>query len=197
MRARYPRPRGLPPESPAEALRGLVVVRTTVLRSASCSRAFWRQRIPRIIHGQALSSRCWARICFLARTAPAPILDRMICRPGYRRRSAPCIIAHSAERWQSGRMRRTRNPVYGFAVTWVRIPPFPPDLYLYQGLFEGENRRRSDEHQMVLSSAAGLPALQRSEPGQGRKAAATAIHCKCRGLGSPPMPAPAPVKSWI
>src|SRR6185437_8952218 len=24
-----------------------------------------------------------------------------------------------AERWQSGRMRRIRNPVYGFAVTWV------------------------------------------------------------------------------
>ena len=23
-------------------------------------------------------------------------------------------------------MRRIRNPVYGFAVTWVRIPPSPP-----------------------------------------------------------------------
>src|SRR5450759_1769958 len=31
------------------------------------------------------------------------------------------------ERWQSGRMRRIRNPVYGYAVTWVRIPPSPPD----------------------------------------------------------------------
>ena len=30
------------------------------------------------------------------------------------------------ERWQSGRMRRTRNPVHGYAVTWVRIPPSPP-----------------------------------------------------------------------
>ena len=32
---------------------------------------------------------------------------------------------------------------------------------------------------------AGLPALQGSEPGQVRKEAATAIYCKCRGLGSP------------
>src|SRR6185437_4119051 len=31
------------------------------------------------------------------------------------------------ERWQSGRMRRIRNPVYGYAVTWVRIPPSPPE----------------------------------------------------------------------
>ena len=31
------------------------------------------------------------------------------------------------ERWQSGRMRRIRNPVYGIAVTWVRIPPSPPE----------------------------------------------------------------------
>jgi hypothetical protein len=38
----------------------------------------------------------------------------------------------------------------------------------------------------VLFSMAGLPALQRSETGQVRKQAATAIYCKCRGLGSPP-----------
>ena len=30
------------------------------------------------------------------------------------------------ERWQSGRMRRTRNPVYGFPVSRVRIPLSPP-----------------------------------------------------------------------
>jgi hypothetical protein len=35
-------------------------------------------------------------------------------------------------------------------------------------------------------STAGLPALHDSEPGQVRKEAATAILCKCRGLGSPP-----------
>ncbi len=35
-------------------------------------------------------------------------------------------------------------------------------------------------------SMAGRPALQRREPGQVRKEAATAIHCKCRGNGSPP-----------
>src|SRR5262245_45467465 len=35
-------------------------------------------------------------------------------------------------------------------------------------------------------SAAGLPALQSGEPGQVRKEAATAGHCKCRGSGSPP-----------
>lgn len=34
---------------------------------------------------------------------------------------------------------------------------------------------------------AGLPALQGSEPGQVRKEAATAIFCKCRGFGSPPL----------
>jgi hypothetical protein len=32
---------------------------------------------------------------------------------------------------------------------------------------------------------AGLPALQDGESGQVRKEAATAINCKCRGLGSP------------
>src|SRR5574343_1022201 len=38
----------------------------------------------------------------------------------------------------------------------------------------------------VLESAlAGLPALQGGEPGQVRNEAATAIYCKCRGLGSP------------
>src|SRR5689334_13290643 len=35
-------------------------------------------------------------------------------------------------------------------------------------------------------STAGLPALQSGEPGQVRKEAATAGHCKCRGSGSPP-----------
>ena len=25
-------------------------------------------------------------------------------------------------------MRRTRNPVYGYTVPWVRIPPFPPGI---------------------------------------------------------------------
>ena len=35
-------------------------------------------------------------------------------------------------------------------------------------------------------STAGRPALRRREPGQVRKEAATAIHRKCRGNGSPP-----------
>lgn len=34
----------------------------------------------------------------------------------------------SAEGWQSGRMRRTRNPVYGYTVSRVRIPPLPPRI---------------------------------------------------------------------
>ena len=38
---------------------------------------------------------------------------------------------------------------------------------------------------MVESFLAGLPALQCGETGQVRKEAATAIKCKCRGLGSP------------
>ena len=38
------------------------------------------------------------------------------------------------ERWQSGRMRRIRNPVYRSPVPWVRIPPFPPDRQTKTGL---------------------------------------------------------------
>ena len=33
-----------------------------------------------------------------------------------------------AERWQRGRMRRTRNPVYGSSVSRVRIPLSPPNI---------------------------------------------------------------------
>ena len=39
--------------------------------------------------------------------------------------------AHCAERWQSGRMRRTRNPVYGSFVSRVRIPLSPPFFLPY------------------------------------------------------------------
>ena len=38
------------------------------------------------------------------------------------------------ERWQSGRMRWTRNPVYGSPVSRVRIPPFPPENKEISGL---------------------------------------------------------------
>ena len=38
---------------------------------------------------------------------------------------------------------------------------------------------------MLEFASAGLPALQDGEPGQVRKEAATAVYCKCRGLGSP------------
>ena len=34
------------------------------------------------------------------------------------------------EGWQSGRMRRTRNPVYGYTVSWVQIPLLPPRIQL-------------------------------------------------------------------
>ena len=53
--------------------------------------------------------------------------------------------------------------------------------------------RRSDERlycgfaEVAPRSTAGRPALQGREPGQVRKEAATAIHCKCRGNGSPPL----------
>src|SRR5262249_5997589 len=40
---------------------------------------------------------------------------------------------------------------------------------------------------MHTISTAGLPALHGSESGQVRKEAATAILCKCRGQGSPPL----------
>ena len=33
------------------------------------------------------------------------------------------------EGWQSGRMRRTRNPVYGYTVSWVQIPLLPPQIH--------------------------------------------------------------------
>ncbi len=42
-----------------------------------------------------------------------------------------------AERWQSGRMRRTRNPVWGFASSRVRIPPFPPLFKRKPLIFKG------------------------------------------------------------
>ena len=38
-------------------------------------------------------------------------------------------------------------------------------------------------------ATAGRPASQRSESGQVRKEAATAIYCECRGSGSPPFEA--------
>ncbi len=50
------------------------------------------------------------------------------------------------ERWQSGRMRRTRNPVYGYTVPWVRIPPFPP----------GNQALRPAARLAFLSSGAGV-----------------------------------------
>ena len=57
----------------------------------------------------------------------------------------------------------------------------------------GKFARRSDERlycgfaEVAPRSTAGRPALQGREPGQVRKEAATAIHCKCRGNGSPPL----------
>ena len=45
--------------------------------------------------------------------------DGLECRPSHHAKP-------NQERWQSGRMRRTRNPVYGYTVPWVRIPPAPP-----------------------------------------------------------------------
>ena len=44
-------------------------------------------------------------------------------------------FAFSAERWQSGRMRRTRNPVYGSFVSRVRIPLSPPLFYCLKDYF--------------------------------------------------------------
>jgi hypothetical protein len=40
--------------------------------------------------------------------------------------ATPSATFKISERWQSGRMRRIRNPVYGSTVPWVRIPPSPP-----------------------------------------------------------------------
>ncbi len=40
---------------------------------------------------------------------------------------APLPAALTRERCQSGRMYRTRNPVWRYASPWVRIPPSPPN----------------------------------------------------------------------
>src|SRR6185312_2164605 len=42
--------------------------------------------------------------------------------------AAKLLKSRSSERWLSGRKRRTRNPVHGSTVTWVRIPLSPPDF---------------------------------------------------------------------
>ena len=63
---------------------------------------------------------------------PAPVGTRAE-HPSLRRCRSTRIVGSAQtrrrtlqERWQSGRMRQTRNLVYGFTVTWVRIPPSPP-----------------------------------------------------------------------
>ncbi len=38
------------------------------------------------------------------------------------------VYLQGTERWQSGRMRRSRKPLYGNPVPRVRIPPSPPSL---------------------------------------------------------------------
>src|SRR5689334_16856377 len=54
----------------------------------------------------------------------ASLTDETSIWAGWGRHAPRCLIL---ERWQSGRMRRIRNPVYGFTVPWVRIPPSPPE----------------------------------------------------------------------
>src|SRR5690348_5916048 len=71
-----------------------------------------------------------------ASLAVTPAIEQRRVRDGRGRADRHAVVVsnpvcpyHSRphlERWQSGRMRRIRNPVYGFAVTWVRIPPSPP-----------------------------------------------------------------------
>lgn len=39
---------------------------------------------------------------------------------------ARLTVLGSLERWQSGRMHRTRNPAYVYDVSRVQIPVFPP-----------------------------------------------------------------------
>ena len=65
-----------------------------------------------VVSGPAMTVKC------------APCCLHPLRGPGRDAATPPEIS--SLERWQSGRMRRIRNPVYGFAVTWVRIPPSPP-----------------------------------------------------------------------
>lgn len=55
--------------------------------------------------------------------APTPISNPSL----FLVRFVPCRCKTTSEGWQSGRMRRTRNPVYGYTVSWVQIPPLPPD----------------------------------------------------------------------
>ena len=85
---------------------------------------------------------------------------------------------------QAAKTRFSASRGTGTASAAVRRPP--------QRL-RGKCARRSDERlycgfaEVAPRSTAGRPALQGREPGQVRKEAATAIHCKCRGNGSPPL----------
>ena len=50
-------------------------------------------------------------------------------------------VRPNQERWQSGRMRWTRNPVYVFGVPSVRIRPFPPDIQALASSDKPPNQR--------------------------------------------------------
>lgn len=51
-------------------------------------------------------------------------------------------------------MRRTRNPVYGYTVSWVRIPPLPPLGVVPQAIrvnkFSGHTSRKKNPVQKMI-----------------------------------------------
>ena len=59
-------------------------------------------------------------------TGALPVAGRPTTRPPTSDRPLP-------ERWQSGRMRRTRNAVYRQRLTWVRIPPLSARSFIAHG----------------------------------------------------------------
>ena len=90
----------------------------------------WRRRHHGHDHG-CCADAAWAAIPHQLER-PAPVGTRAE-HPSLRRCRSTRIVGSAQtrrrtlqERWQSGRMRQTRNLVYGFTVTWVRIPPSPP-----------------------------------------------------------------------
>ena len=110
---------------PLDARSGMRKGRRTIRHSAEQPR---RGRPANTLRGRSRSLRPAARLQ-LSPAVPRAILEGagttgcQLCAGT----SATKPSAIFLERWQSGRMRRIRNPVYGYAVTWVRIPPSPPE----------------------------------------------------------------------
>ena len=103
-------------------------------RPARCRSRRWRQsRLPWSCRVLACSRRrCTSGFASLRQA----LLE---AAPTQRRIGFTPVPFHLAERWQSGRMYRTRNAACRQRVPWVRIPPSPPQT-LHTSLQTGSPR---------------------------------------------------------